>query len=123
MDASRDQLDRVDRPRLVESGGSRDDSLSFNLSRAKQGDAIRVDSTCSRCRRRVYKCGCNDRGNVISERDDRLSAVAVMGNLRSTVRLRTSRTDRVGDRGTPEVEGQVKGPTQVKLQRHDRSGK
>ena len=55
------------------------------------------------------------RGNVISsERDDRLgslevSAVAVTRNLRSTVRLRTTRTDRVGDRGTPEVEGQVKG--------------
>ena len=51
---------------------------------------------------------------ISSERDDRLgsvenSAVAVMGNLRSTVRLRTSRTDRVGDRGTPKVEGQVKG--------------
>ena len=28
MDASRDQLDRVDRSRLVESGGARDDSLS-----------------------------------------------------------------------------------------------
>ena len=60
-------------------------------------------------------CGCFNHGNVISsERDDRLgslenSAVAVMGNLRSTVRLRTSRTDRVGDRGTPKVEGQVKG--------------
>ena len=32
-----------------------------------------------------------------------------MGNLRSTARLRKSGTDRVGDRGTPEVEGQVKG--------------
>ena len=28
MDASRDQLDRVDRARLVESGGARDDSVS-----------------------------------------------------------------------------------------------
>ena len=61
---------------------------------------IRVDSTCSRCRRQVCKCGCFNRGNVISsERDDRLgalevSAVAVMGNLRSTVLLRTSRTSR-----------------------------
>ena len=58
-------------------------------------------------------CGCFNRGNMISsERDDRLrsleaSAVAVMGNLRCTVRLRTSRTDRVGDRGTPEVESQT----------------
>ena len=38
-----------------------------------------------------------------SERDDRLgslevSAVAVMENLKTTVRLRASRTDRVGDR-------------------------
>ena len=51
---------------------------------------------------------------INSERDDRLgslevSAVAVVGNLRSTVLLRTSRNDRVGDRGTPEVEGQAKG--------------
>ena len=113
MDASRDQLDRVDRSRLVESGGSRDASLSWNLSRVKQGDAIRVDSTCSQCRGQVCKCGCFNRGNVISsEHDNRLgslevSAVAVMGNLRSIVRLRTSRTDRVGDRGTPEVESQM----------------
>ena len=47
---------------------------------------------------------------ISSERDDRqgsleVSAVAMMGNLRSAVRLRKSRTDRVGDRGTPEVEG------------------
>ena len=87
MDARRDQLDRVSRSRLVESGGARDNSLSWNLSRAKQGDAIRVDSTCSRCRRQVCKCGCFNRGNVISsERDDRLgslevSAVAVNGKL------------------------------------------
>ena len=40
MDASREQFDRVDRARLVESGGARDDSLSWHLSRAKQGDAI-----------------------------------------------------------------------------------
>ena len=45
MDASRDQLDRVDQSRLVESGGARDDSLSCKLSRGKQGDAIRVEST------------------------------------------------------------------------------
>ena len=115
MDASRDQLDRFDRSRLVESGGARDDSLSRNLSRVKQGDAIRVDSSCSRCRRQVCKCGCFSRGNVISsERDDRLgslevSAVAVMGNLRSAARLRTSRADRVGDRGTREVESRIKG--------------
>ena len=97
MDASRDQLDRVDRSRLVDSGGSHDDSLSWNLSRVKQGDAIRVDSTCSRRRRQVCKCGCFNHGNVISsECDDRLGSlevavVAVVGNLRSTVRLRTRR--------------------------------
>ena len=66
-------------------------------------------------RRQVCKCWCFNCDNVInSERDDRLgslevSAVAVVGNLRSTVLLRTSRNDRVGDRGTPEVEGQDKG--------------
>ena len=36
--------------------------------------------------------------------------------------LRTSRTDRVGERGTPEVEGQVKGRTPFKPQRHVKSG-
>ena len=56
MDASRDQLDRVDRARLVESGEARDDSLGWNLGRTKQRDAIRVDSTSSRCRRQVCDC-------------------------------------------------------------------
>ena len=36
-------LDRVDRARLVEHCGSRDDSPSWNLSRVKQGETIRVD--------------------------------------------------------------------------------
>ena len=100
MDESREQLDRVDRACLVESGGARGDSLSWNLSRVKQGDAIRVDSTCSRRRRQVCKCGCFNHGNVCSsERDDRLgslevSAVAVIRNLRSTVRLTANRTRR-----------------------------
>ena len=43
MDASHDQMDRVDRTRLVVSCGSRNDSLSWNLSRVKQDDTIRVD--------------------------------------------------------------------------------
>ena len=38
-----DQMDRVDRARLVESGGARDDSPSWNLGRVKQGDTIRAD--------------------------------------------------------------------------------
>ena len=50
MDASNDLSDRVDRARLVESGGARDDSPSWNLGRAKQGDTIRVDGTSSRGR-------------------------------------------------------------------------
>ena len=41
MDASHDQMDRVDRPRLVESCGARDDSPSWNPGRAKQGDSPR----------------------------------------------------------------------------------
>ena len=45
MNASHDQMDRVDRARLVESGGARDDSPSRNLGRVKQGDTIRVEST------------------------------------------------------------------------------
>ena len=43
MDASQDQMDRVDRARLVESCGAREDSPSWNLGRAKQGDTIQVD--------------------------------------------------------------------------------
>ena len=43
MDASHDQMDRVDRSRVVESCGSRGDSLSWNLSRGKQDETIRVD--------------------------------------------------------------------------------
>ena len=77
MDASRDQLDRVDRSRLVESSGARD-GPSWNLGRVKQGDALRVDGTCSRCRRQVCKCGCFKHGDVISsERDDRLRSLEV----------------------------------------------
>ena len=37
------QVDRVDRARLAISCESRDDSLSWNLSRVKQGETIRVD--------------------------------------------------------------------------------
>ena len=48
MNASRDQMDRVDRARLVESGGARDDSPSWNLGRVKQGDTIRVDGASPR---------------------------------------------------------------------------
>ena len=40
-----DQVDHVGRSRLVEHCGSRDDSLSWNLSRVKQGETIRV-TTC-----------------------------------------------------------------------------
>ena len=40
MDASHDQMDHVVRTRLVESCGARDDSFSWNLSRAKQDDTI-----------------------------------------------------------------------------------
>ena len=47
MNASRDQMDRVDRV-LVESGGARDDSPSWNLGLAKQGDTIREDGASPR---------------------------------------------------------------------------
>ena len=50
MNASHDQTDHVDRARLVESCGARDDSPSWNLGRAKQGDTIRVDGTSPRGR-------------------------------------------------------------------------
>ena len=43
MNASHDQMDRVDPARLVESGGAHDDSPGWNLGRVKQGDTIRVD--------------------------------------------------------------------------------
>ena len=48
MNASHDQMDRVDRARLVESGGARDDSPSWNLGRVKQGGTIRVDGASPR---------------------------------------------------------------------------
>ena len=50
MNASHDQTDRVDRARLVEPCGARDESPSWNLGRAKQGDTIRVDGTSPRGR-------------------------------------------------------------------------
>ena len=51
MNASQGQMNRVDRTRLVESGGARDDSPSWNLGRAKQGDTIRVGGMSPRYRR------------------------------------------------------------------------
>ena len=50
MNATHDQTDHVDRARLVESCGARDDSPSWNLDLAKQGDTIRVDGTSPRGR-------------------------------------------------------------------------
>ena len=50
INASHDQTDHVDRARLVESRGARDDSTSWNLGRAKQCDTIRVDCTSPRGR-------------------------------------------------------------------------
>ena len=50
MNASHDLADSVDQARLVRSGGARDDSPSWNLGRAKQGDTIRVDDTSPRGR-------------------------------------------------------------------------
>ena len=50
MDASHDLSERVDQARLLESGGACDDSPSWNLGRAKQGDTIRVDGRSSRGR-------------------------------------------------------------------------
>ena len=51
MKVSQGQIDRVDRTRLAESGGARDDSPSWNLGRAKQGDTIRVGGMSPRYRR------------------------------------------------------------------------
>ena len=50
VESSHDQMDRVDRARLVESCGARDDCPSWNLGRAKQGDTIRVNGTSPRGR-------------------------------------------------------------------------
>ena len=50
MNASHDLTDHVDRARLVDSCGARDDSPSWNLDRAKQGDKIREDGTSPRGR-------------------------------------------------------------------------
>ena len=48
MNASKDQMDRVDRARFVESSGARDDNPSWNLGRVTQGDTIRVDAASPR---------------------------------------------------------------------------
>ena len=48
MNASHDQMDRVDRARLVESSGARDDSPSWNLGRVTQDDTIRVGGASPR---------------------------------------------------------------------------
>ena len=48
MGASHDRMDRADRARLVESCGARDDSPSWNLGRAMQGDTTRVGGTSPR---------------------------------------------------------------------------
>ena len=48
MNASHDQMDRVGRARLVESGGARDDSPSWNLGRVKEGDTTRLDGASPR---------------------------------------------------------------------------
>ena len=75
---SHDRMDRASRTRLVDSGGARDDSPSWNLGRAKQGDAIRVDSTSSRCRRQVCNCECFSHSDASSsEHDDRLESLEV----------------------------------------------
>ena len=43
-----DRMDRVDRARLMESCGARDDSPSWNRGRVKQGDTIREGGTSPR---------------------------------------------------------------------------
>ena len=43
MDESHSQTDHVGRTRLAKFCGSRDDSLSWNLSRVKQDGAVRAD--------------------------------------------------------------------------------
>ena len=48
-------MDHVSRTRLAKSCESRDDSLSWNLSRVKQGGAIRSDDMDPQERRRVLK--------------------------------------------------------------------
>ena len=50
MNASHDQTDHVDRARLVDSCGARDDSPCWNLGRAKQDDTIRVDGSSPQSR-------------------------------------------------------------------------
>ena len=54
-DGCEPQPDRVDRTRLVESCGSRDDSLIWNLSWVKQDDTIRVDGMGPEGRGQVEK--------------------------------------------------------------------
>ena len=48
---SHDRMDRVNRTRLVESSGARDDSPSWNVGRAEQGGTIQADGRSPRSRR------------------------------------------------------------------------
>ena len=60
MNASQGQMDHVDRSRLAESRGARDDSPSWNLGRAKQGDTIQVDGMNPRYRwQKLGASGCS----------------------------------------------------------------
>ena len=61
MNAGQGQMDHVGRTCLAMSCGSRDDSLSWNLSRVKQGSAIRADDIDDRVEGRC---------NVIASREE-----------------------------------------------------
>ena len=91
MNASQGQMDRVDRVRVVESGGTRDDSPSWNLGRVKQGDTIRVDGMSPRDQRQkvgVSECSkhktkpLNESAAGCMTKDNDVSTTRLPGNMR-----------------------------------------
>ena len=79
INASRDQTEHVDRARLVESCGARDDSPSWNLGREKQGNTIRVNGMGSQARGRKEVRKWDQVQGQDVERDAQLADPAVRG--------------------------------------------
>ena len=84
-------MDRVCRTRLAKSCGSRDDSLSWNLSRVKQGGAIRVTTWIHGTEGVRWRCGQRDavRGQDDAQVDrswpeEGISAVSSVSSVRRT---------------------------------------
>ena len=78
-------MDHVSQTRLAKYCGSRDDSLSWNLSRAKQGDTIRVDGMSPRDRGQGSASECSK--HKAKPRNENAAGCATKENHVSTTRL------------------------------------